>query len=253
MTLTAGILSQVSVTQSTANLVTTAASGGTGPYTEQWYRSTTNGFSPGGGNIISGATALTLADTGLVPNTTYYYKVVFTDTGNSNVTITSAQLTVVSSAPTLSQNQFAQTSYIGVVDLRFAYNTQPVQIDATQSGSLYPGSPIKFVDSAGGVPKVIGCTASADNCYGFLNYNMKNTVYTAGDAAEMSGAGNCIFLYATAAIARGARVEMDVPGNGVRTLTGSSGADIVGWAYDKASLPGDLIRVFLTCPTFTKA
>lgn len=250
MTLTAGVLSQVGVTQSTATLASTAASGGTGPYTQQWYRSTTTGFSPGGGNIIAGATALTLTDTGLVPNTTYFYKVIYTDTGHSNDVITSAQLAVVSSQPTLSQNQFAQTSYIGVVDLRFAYNTVSVMIDVTQATPVFPGTPVKMVDSAGGVPKVVACTANTDECLGFLNFDIKSTQYVAGQAAEMSMSGNCMFLYATAAIARGAQVRLDIINNGVAPLLGSGAANIVGWAYDKAAAQGDLIRVFLKTPSF---
>lgn len=61
------------------SLVTAAATGGTGPYTYQWYRSTSNGFTPGAGNAISGATSLTLTDSGLTAGTTYYYKVRATD------------------------------------------------------------------------------------------------------------------------------------------------------------------------------
>lgn len=41
--------------------------------TYQWYRSTTQGFTPGGGNILSGKTSRTLTDTGLTSNTVYYY------------------------------------------------------------------------------------------------------------------------------------------------------------------------------------
>ncbi len=251
MTFLAGALTQVSVTQSGAVLSSAVATGGTSPYTYQWYRSTTAAFSPGGGNILAGKTALTLTDSGLVPNTTYYYKVVATDVGNSNVTATSSQLVVVTSQPTLSQNQFAQTSYVGVVDLRFAYATVSVQIDTTQATPVYPGSPMKMVDSAGGVPKVIACDADTDVCVGFLNFDIKSTQYVAGDRAEMSMGGNCIFLYATTAFARGAQLRLDIAGNGVKAVGGSSGATIIGWAYDKAVTPGDLVRVFLTAPSFT--
>ncbi len=38
-----------------------------------------------------------------------------------------------------------------------------------------------------------------DECAGFLNFDIKSTQYVAGNAAEMSMSGNCIFLYATAA------------------------------------------------------
>jgi len=52
MSITAGTITLNSFTYSTANLTATAATGGTGPYTYQWYRSTTTGFTPGAGNIL---------------------------------------------------------------------------------------------------------------------------------------------------------------------------------------------------------
>ena len=92
--LTAGIVYGVSRIGTTANLASTAASGGTGPYTYQWHRSTVSGFTPGGGDALAGQTALTLADTGLTAGTTYYYVLVATDTGTS-ATINSAQFNLV--------------------------------------------------------------------------------------------------------------------------------------------------------------
>ncbi len=252
MTLTAGALSQVSVAATTAQVASAAATGGTGPYTYQWYRDTSSsGFTPAGGNLIAGATALTLNDSGLVPNVIYYYKVKVTDTGNSNVTDDSDPLTVTTTAPSLSQNQFAQSSYLGVVDLRLCLNTVSVQIDATQATALYAGSPVKIVDSAGGVPKVIGIAAESDSVLGFLNYSTKNQTYVAGDAAEMSMSGNVITLYSAGAIARGAQVTWNLLGNGVVSAAGNTGDTIVGWAYDKATAAGQLIRVFVKTPSFT--
>lgn len=252
MTLTAGVLSQVSVGPTTDSLITTAASGGTGPYTQQWYRSTVTGFSPGGGNIITGATALILNDTGLIPNTQYYYKVVFTDTGASNVTINSAQLAVATSVPTLSQNQFDQSEYLGVVDQAYNYNTKSVQIDGSQATALYAGAAVKIVNSKGGVPKVIGCAANSDNVFGFLNFNFKNVNFPAFSNAEISQKGNVIYLYATGTIARGAQVSLDLTTNGgVSTIT--TGANVVGYALDASTAPGQLIRIEVSCPSFTTA
>jgi hypothetical protein len=80
--------------------------------------------------------------------------------------------------------------------------------------------------------------------------------FPAGAACEISQAGNFMWLYAVAPIARGAQVQADVstPGQGlVKTITGSSGADIVGYAFDKAVSAGQLIRVRLTVPSFAKA
>jgi len=252
MAVTAGALSQVSVSATTAALVSAAATAGIGPYTYQWYRSTTSGFTPGGGNIIAGATALSLNDTGLIPNTQYYYKVVATDTGDSNATSESAQLAVATSVPTQSQNAFAQSPYLGMIDMRFPYNTVSVLVDASEAGTLYAGSAVKMVDSAGGVPKVVACAAESDEVLGFINYSIKDIDYTKGSPAEISMAGNVMFLYATEAIARGAQVVLDLTTKGgVQGAVGETGSTIVGWAYDKAAAPGDLIRVWLSTPSFT--
>lgn len=94
--LTAGTLSNTVLGTTTATNLATSATGGTLPYTQQWYRSTTSGFTPGGGNLISGATSLTLNDTGLSPSTTYYYKMIYTD--GASATVTSSQLAITTNA-----------------------------------------------------------------------------------------------------------------------------------------------------------
>jgi hypothetical protein len=252
MSLTAGVITQVSVSDQTAVLSATAASGGTGPYTQQWYRSTTSGFTPGGGNIISGATGLSLTDTSLVPNTIYYYKVVYTDTGASNVTVTATQLAVTTTPQVLNPNQFAESQLAGVVDLRFPYNSVSVMIDASQATALYAGFPVKMVDSAGGVPKVVGITAESDSVLGFINFDIKTVQFLAGMPAEISMAGNVMYLWSAGAIARGEQVTCNLltPG-AVNSSSGNTGDTIVGWAYDKATAAGQLIRVFLKTPSFT--
>jgi hypothetical protein len=91
-----GTLSSSAVGATVATITDSGASGGSGGYAYQYYRSTTSGFTPGGGNIVSGATSRTLNDTGLSPSTTYYYKNVVTD--SSSGTATSPQLTVTTGA-----------------------------------------------------------------------------------------------------------------------------------------------------------
>lgn len=254
MSVTAGALSQVSVSSTKASLLSAVASAGTGPYTYQWYRSTTSGFTPGGGNILSGKTDLALSDSGLIPNTQYYYKVVATDTGASNATDASDELAVTTAPQTQSQNAFSQGKQVGVIDMRFPYNTVAVQIDASQASALYAGAAVKMVDSADGVPKVVGCSANSDEVLGFINYDVKTVQFTAGKMAEISMKGNVMFLCATGAIARGAQVQLDLTTmGGVKTKTGSSGADIVGWAFDKAASAGEIIRVFVETPSYAKA
>ncbi len=255
MSLAVGPITQISVGPTVNSLSVAAATGGTGPYTYQWYRSTATGFSPGGGNIISGAIALTLMDSGLTPNTTYYYKVVVTDTGNSNATATSSQLPLVTQPPTLSQNQFAQTPYLGVVDLRYSPMTVSVQIDVSQATPLYPGAAVKCVPSSQRtIPQVAACTADSDEVMGFINFDIKSQNFPAGSRAEISMQGNVIYLYATGAITQMSEVTLDLVTNGgVAQAVGSSGDKIVGIAYDGATGPGQLIRVLLITPSFKVA
>jgi hypothetical protein len=250
MATTAGLLTQVSVGSTVASLSSAVATGGTAPYTYQWYRSTTSGFSPGAGSLIAGATALTLNDTGLIPNTAYFYKVRATDSGS--VTGDSAQLAVSTAAPGLNINAFAQSPLLGVIDMRFPYNTISVMIDTSQATGLYFGAAVKMVDSADGIPKVVGCAANSDEVLGFINFDIKTIKFTAGMTCEISMSGNVIYLYATGAIARGVQVSLDLTTNGgVRSAAGNTGDKIVGWALDKAAAAGALIRVYLKTPSFT--
>lgn len=101
MTLTAGALTQVSVAPSSDVVQSAVATGGSTPYAYQWYKAVSGtSFTPGTANIVSGATALTLADTGLAPSTTYFYKVVITDA--LSATATSTALSVTTAANTFS-------------------------------------------------------------------------------------------------------------------------------------------------------
>lgn len=84
--LTTGAAAFVSATNTTINMSCGAASGGTGPYTYQWYRSTSSGFTPGAGNLLAGATSLTLADSsGLSADTPYFYVCRTTDAASAVV------------------------------------------------------------------------------------------------------------------------------------------------------------------------
>lgn len=253
MSLTAGVLSQVAVAANSVSVASTAASGGTGPYTEAYYISTTSGFSPGVGNIVSGASGLAATISGLIPNTAYFVKVVYTDTGASNATVTSAQLAISTTAPVLSPNQFSQSPYLGKLDLRFDYDTVSGQIDVSQATALYAGAAVKLVPttSPNSAPKFVGCAANSDEVYGFINFDIKTVQYVAGSVCEVSQAGNVMYLYSTGAIIQGKQVTLDLTTmGGVAQAVGASGNNIVGWAYDGAAAAGALIRVKISCPSF---
>lgn len=244
MTFAAGALSKVLVGNSIANLSSAVAAGGTGPYTYQWYRSTTTGFSPGAGNILTGQTGLTLADSGLLANTSYFYVVVATDTGNANVTANSAQLTVLTE-PALSPNQFAQQTVVGMVDLKVgSTNVIAVQVDASVTSQIFPGQAVKIVaNNSGGIPKVAPCTSKADQVIGFARFNQKDIQYVAGQNLEIAMWGTVIWCFATGAITQFAEVCNDPTYVGGVQASGNT-AVFVGWAVDGAAAAGP-IRVML--------
>lgn len=246
MTYAAGALSKVLVGQSTANLSSAAATGGTSPYTYQWYRSTTTGFTPAAGNLIAGATALTLSDSGLVPNTTYFYVVVATDTGNANATANSTQMTVLTE-PSLSQNQFAQLNIVGQVDMKIgSTNIVSAQADATVTSAapIFPGQAVKLVaNTAGGPPRVAPVTSKSDSVWGYCVFNIKDLQYVGGQNLEVALWGTVLQLFATGAITQGAEVCVDPTYIGGVQATGNT-ACFVGQALDGAAAAG-LIRVML--------
>lgn len=83
--LTSGLVTLRSQGETGVILNVDPATGGTGPYTYQWYRSTTQGFTPGGGNILTGKTDRLLVNTGLTANTVYYYVCRATDAAAATV------------------------------------------------------------------------------------------------------------------------------------------------------------------------
>jgi hypothetical protein len=101
MPLSPGSLSQVSVTAVSDSLLATAPTGGTTPYSYQWYRATSSGFVPASSNAVSGATALTLNDSNLTPKTIYYYLQVQVDSAGTPASVTTSQLAVTTLAPQL--------------------------------------------------------------------------------------------------------------------------------------------------------
>lgn len=257
MALTPGVLTFLQVLSNSVSVSATKPSTGTAPFTYQFYRSTTSGFSPGPSNAVgdpieSSAASVSFTDTGLTPGTTYYYDCIATEDGPSPDTAAYVAVNTTTASATQNPNQFAQQPYIGMIDLRFPYNSVSVLIDMSQATPLYAGSPVKMVDSAGGVPKVVGIAANDDDVLGYINFDIKTVAFTAGMTAEISMGGNVMYLYATAAIARGVRVVPDnlITRGGVKAATGSTALTIVGWAYDKATAAGQLIRVFLKTPSF---
>jgi hypothetical protein len=154
---------------------------------------------------------------------------------------------------TLNINQFNQSTVQGALDLKFGGAVVSCQIDVSSAGSLVPGTAVKVVDSAGGVPKVVEIAADTDEVFGFICYDQKQSNFDAYSPCEIAlvNGGACMFMTASAAIARNAVVCPVISGVKVKTSTG--GGRDVGRAYDKAAADGELIRVLLLPKTTVTA
>jgi hypothetical protein len=84
--LSSGTLEVTSIGNDTISLTSTLPTGGNPPYTYEWHRSTTSPFSPSEDTIVADATTLTLNDSRLTPNTTYYYVLLTTDDEGARIT-----------------------------------------------------------------------------------------------------------------------------------------------------------------------
>lgn len=142
-----------------------------------------------------------------------------------------------------SLNQFNQTPEKGQADLLTQPNTIPCQVKSDESVALVPGQAVVLADVAGGAPVVTLADADTDEVFGFVYYDFKDNSFAAGDHVEIAGAGNVIWLEASAAIARGVRVQYVVTGQKVATAVNAK--TVVGIALDKAAADGDLIRVLV--------
>lgn len=244
MSVTAGLITKTLIGQTTAVLTVAAATGGTGPYTYQWYMSTVSGFVPGAGNLVAGQTALIGNFSGLIPGTSYYFSNIATDTGAGNATSTSASVNAPTEAG-VSQNQFALTPIVGVVDMSVGpTNVIAAQVDQSVTSQIYPGQGVKIVSStAGGIPKVAPISSKSDQCIGFAKFTIKDLQYVAGQNLEVALWGSVVWCYATGVISQFAEVCIDPTYVGGVQATGNT-ATFIGWAFDGAAAAG-LIRVML--------
>lgn len=157
-------------------------------------------------------------------------------------------------------NQFAMSVVKGMVDLlNGGGRSISAMVDVTSAlgvdggVGLIPGQPVKLVPSnIRGVPKVIECATDADDIYGFVVYNPKDSKYLCGDRLEiLPMKGGIMYMEANAAIAQGAEVAVLIAG--VKVITATATDRIIGRAFDGASAAGKIIRVTVDLPGAIKA
>lgn len=141
------------------------------------------------------------------------------------------------------QNQFAQSEEKGLLSFGKLSNSMPVIIDASQSSDLVPGQPVKIYDSTSKQITVVALAVDTDAIFGYVPYIRGRSSFAAGDSIEIAQQGDVIYLEVGAAVIRGAKVMPVITGS--KIITATVGKSIAGFALDKASTDGDLIRVLL--------
>ena len=149
----------------------------------------------------------------------------------------------------LNISQFAQTPVQGMIDLTVGVRSViSVQINSGSAGGLVAGQPVKIVNTPGGIPDVIECSAATDDVFGFLAYDIKDQAYNALDKADIAFArGAVMYMTSSAAIAANAKVMIVVASPG-QVATATTGNTIIGRAIDEATASGQLIRVLIDLP-----
>jgi hypothetical protein len=141
-------------------------------------------------------------------------------------------------------NQFNQTPEKGQLDGAINLNQLSVKIDDASVADFTDanGFAVTITDNAGKLITVDLATGASDDIFGFIPYEVKSNSYEAGDLLRVAFADSIMLMEASAAIARGADLEIVPTGN--KVVTQSTGTSI-GRALDQAAADGDLIRVLV--------
>ncbi len=142
-------------------------------------------------------------------------------------------------------NQFNITNEKGALTLVPNINVIDALIDKDESATLIPGDAVKIKDIAGKL-KIEKATGSTDAIFGFLPFDVRTSEFVANDAVKVALRDCVMVMEASAAIAVGASLEIDTTTMKVATATGVN--TVIGTAFKKAVVDGDLIDVFIGTP-----
>lgn len=156
---------------------------------------------------------------------------------------------------TQSMNQFTQAPILGLVDMIPSPNVVSAQLNPSSSATaIQQGSALKLIDGTAGAILVDVCTGPTDGpVFGVIPYNARQNLYSAGDMVEVACSDTYVYLKASAAVARGAKVTTTAATTTadatVATVSVASTQYVTGIAIDKAAAASDLIRVRIS-PSF---
>ncbi len=148
---------------------------------------------------------------------------------------------------TQSVSQFKQIALVGQQDWTVNNNIVPVRIDPNYGGSLplVAGQAFRILDATGEVPVVTPVADATVTPYGVAVHTMKRDTFAIGDYIDLALVGSVVYMQTSAAIARGAKVQIDPTGPTVSTLVSLPTNASLGICIDKPAASGALARIQL--------
>jgi hypothetical protein len=147
---------------------------------------------------------------------------------------------------TLTSNQFQRSNIKGRLDEILNLNQFRCIVDASETATLVPGDPVKLKDITGNLIIIEKATALTDDIFGFVPYSVDKNEYIARDILQIASRDCVMIMEASAAIARGAAVQINFANGKVATKTGTNTA--IGIALEKALADTNLIKVWIQTP-----
>lgn len=152
-------------------------------------------------------------------------------------------------------NSFTQAPILGQVDLVPSPNVITAQIISSSTApAIQVGDAVKLVTGTSATILVDICTGPTDGpVLGVIPYNERKNLYSAGDLIEVAQVNTYVYLKASAAVARGAKVTTTASTTAndplVTTVSVPSTQYVTGIAVDVATAANQLIRVQIA-PSF---
>ena len=145
-------------------------------------------------------------------------------------------------------NAFAPDGELkGRLDLQANIDSLSCIIDSTQATAIKAGTPVKVIATSSKLPHIVAA-ASGDLILGFVKHSPRKESFAAGEVVEVSYGGDVMYLEADAAIDAGVPVNVTDFTDMAVAKIGTSAGSTVGFALEKATAAGQLIRVLLRTP-----
>jgi Malectin domain/Fibronectin type III domain len=203
------------------------------------YGSTTNGFTPGTGNMIaSGVTGTTYTNTGLAASTTYYYKVEAVDADGSSAASAQASATTqaasCSAVPSAPAGVAATASSSSAIGLTWNVVTPPANC-AISSYSVYGSTANGFTPGSGNL-LANGVTGTT---YTNTGLTASTTYYYKVEAVDADGSSAASTQASATTQAAGGSTEVVAIAAGAPAESNSGGGDFSFVADEDFSGGGD--------------